>query len=287
MTSSEPIHVVTGAAGGIGFECARRLGHRGALVLADREREPLDAIAAKLAADGYLIEATVVGDLADPGEALALAAALDDRPLGALVHAAGLSPSLADGRTVFDVNLVATDALLRAFLPHAVGGSVAICVASTAGHAVPEPTTRVLRLLDDPDRPALFDALLAATNGAIVHPQVAYALSKLAVIRLCRREAATWGAAGARLLSVSPGLIDTPMGRAELSAEPQVREIVTGSALKRLGTPREIAAAVDWLASPAASYVTGTDVVLDGGALAGAERAAAPAAAAPATGAAA
>lgn len=287
MTTSEPLHVVTGAAGGIGLECARRIGRRGALVLADREPEPLAAVAQRLVADGYEVAQTVCGDLGDPGEALALAGALRERPLGALVHAAGLSPSMADGRTIFDVTLLGADALLRAFQPYATTGSVAVCVASIGGHrlaagrAEPEVGERVLRLLDDPDHPALFDTLLAATNGAIVHPHVAYALSKLAVIRLCRREADRWGEVGARIVSVSPGVVDTPMGRAELMLEPRVRGIVTGSALRRLGFPREIAAAVDWLASPEASYVTGTDLVIDGGAIAGIERSARPSAAGP------
>lgn len=279
MTTSEPLHVVTGASGGIGLECARRIGRRGPLVLADREPEPLAAVADRLVADGYEVERTVCGDLADPGEALALAGALRDRPLGALVHAAGLSPSTADGRTIFDVNLLGTDALLRAFQPYAVAGSVAVCIASIGGHRLTgaeqlREDPRVLRLLDDPDHPALFDTLLAVTNGAIVHPHVAYALSRLAVIRLCRRQARSWGEAGARIVSVSPGVVDTPMGRAELLLEPTARGLVTGSALRRLGYPREVAAAVDWLASPEASYVTGTDLVVDGGAIAGVERAA-------------
>lgn len=281
MSTSAPLHVVTGAAGGIGLECARRLGRRGPLILADREREPLAAVAGRLLADGYAIEELIAGDLADPGEALALAAALRDRPLGTLVHAAGLSPSMADGRTIVDVNLIGTDALLRAFLPYASTGSVAICVASIAGHqarAASEHATspRVLALLDDPDHPALFDTLLAATNGAIVHPQVAYALSKLGVLRLVRRQADLWGEAGARLVSVSPGLIDTPMGRAEIAQDPSVRALAAHAALRRLGGPREVAAAVDWLASPEASYVTGIDLIVDGGATAAAERAAAP-----------
>jgi NAD(P)-dependent dehydrogenase (short-subunit alcohol dehydrogenase family) len=271
MTSTEPIHVVTGAGGAIGFECARRVGHRGPLLLADRDPERLASATARLTLDGFVVEHQVARDLSRPGEALALAGRIGDRPLGALVHAAGLSSSAAGGRTVFDTNLLTTDALLRAFLPSARRGSVAVLVASIAGHA--PLSDRVARLLDDLDHPALFDALLAATDGEIVHPHVAYQLAHAGVIRLCRRAAALWGEQGGRVVSVSPGIVDTAASRASLNDDARLRRLVDGAALGRLGNPREIAAVVDWLVSPEASYVTGSDVVVDGGVSAAAEEA--------------
>lgn len=269
MTSTQPIHVVTGAGGAIGFECARRVGHRGPLLLADRDPEALANATARLTLDGFVVEHQVARDLSRPGEALALAGKLGDRPLASLVHAAGLSPSAAGGRTVFDVNLRTTDALLRAFLPSARAGSVAVCVASIAGHA--QVSDRVLRLLDDLDHPAQFDALLAATDGEIVHPHVAYQLAHVGVIRLCRRAATLWGEQGGRVVSVSPGIVDTADSRASLNDDARLRRLLDGAALGRLGNPREVAAAVDWLVSPEASYVTGSDVVVDGGVSAAAE----------------
>jgi NAD(P)-dependent dehydrogenase (short-subunit alcohol dehydrogenase family) len=71
------------------------------------------------------------------------------------------------------------------------------------------------------------------------------------------------------LVSVSPGIIDTPMGQLEAANEPAMADMVSGSALARQGRPEEVAAVAVFLASDAASFVTGTDVLVDGGAVAG------------------
>jgi NAD(P)-dependent dehydrogenase (short-subunit alcohol dehydrogenase family) len=88
------------------------------------------------------------------------------------------------------------------------------------------------------------------------------------VIRLAKRRSGIWGESGARLLSLSPGVIDTPMGRLEDENEPAMAGMVADSALAREGRPEEIAAVVAFLTSDAASFLTGTDVLVDGGAVA-------------------
>jgi len=92
--------------------------------------------------------------------------------------------------------------------------------------------------------------------------------AKAGVIRLVRRTAASWGRRGARIVSVSPGVVDTPMGTAEIASGNGTEEMAAASALGRAGRPEELAKVIAFLCSDAASYVTGTDVLVDGGTVA-------------------
>lgn len=147
--------------------------------------------------------------------------------LDALVLTAGLSPSMAPGRRIWEVNLLGTARVLDAFEATLAPGSVAVCFASMAGHMVPVPAD-LAATLDDPLSPSFFDDL--ASHGIDPdQPQMAYALSKQAVIRLVRHRAGAWGAKGARLLSLSPGIVDTGMGRLETEHEPAMAQMVATS----------------------------------------------------------
>ena len=94
---------------------------------------------------------------------------------------------------------------------------------------------------------------------------MAYSLAKYGVIRLCQREASAWGARGARIVSLSPGIIQTPMGQQEFDQQPMMATLVAQTPLKRMGQPEEIAAAAAFLLSADASFITGCDMLVDGG----------------------
>jgi NAD(P)-dependent dehydrogenase (short-subunit alcohol dehydrogenase family) len=169
---------------------------------------------------------------------------------------------MAPGRTIFEVNLVGMARLLARVEPIVRDGSVAVCFSSVAGHGVP-PVPEILAVLDDPLSEQFFERLVAA--GIDPDDGLAYPLSKLGVLRMVRRLAPAWGARGARILSLSPGTTDTPMARAEIAAHPIMEDMIKDRPLGRIGQPEEIAAVVGFLTSEGASFMTGSDVLVDGG----------------------
>ncbi len=172
---------------------------------------------------------------------------------------------MARGRQIYEVNLLGTNRVLRAFEAVIGPGSAAVCFSSMAAHLMPF-SAEVDAVLDSPDSPSFFEDLAGVVD--VDDPQMAYVRSKQGVRRLVQLRAAAWGAKGARLLSLSPGIIDTGMGRLEASNEPSMADMVKASALGREARPEEVAAVAAFLTSDAASFLTATDVLVDGGAVA-------------------
>lgn len=266
-TWEKPLAVITGAAGGMGRAIARRLGARYRLVLADVAgvTELRDA----LVEEGYDVALATVADVGDRGSVERLAAAVDEvGTLGTVVHTAGLSPALADWERIVHVNLAGTAHVLDAFLPLARPGGSVICLASVAAHTfVTSP--EIDALLDDPYAPDLTTRLGpllgdTATTG-FSYKVRAYGASKRGTLRLVERRVRDWAQQGARIVSISPGTVLTPMGRREHEANPLAAATADVTPLRRRGTPTDIAAAVDFLASDLAGYITGTDIRVDGG----------------------
>ncbi len=271
MTS---VSIVTGAAGAMGGACAHRLADGVDILLLSDVNEPaLDAAAAEIERHGGARVELVVADLGAVDAATRLAARAGE--LGtfrALVHTAGLSPAMAGWQDILRVDLVGVARLLDAFLPLVEPSSVAVCVASIAGHlGAFDPAMDAL--LDDALAPDLEHRFLDAC-GPDPDSGATYRLAKRAVIRLCEQAAIGWGARGGRVVSLSPGLIDTEMGRLELEHNPikhWMAEVTPVSVGRRTetavlpGRVEDIAAAVAFVASDAAAFVSGCDLRVDGG----------------------
>lgn len=264
-TSARPDHplaVVIGA-GGLGMAVARRLalGHR--VLLADVNGEAAEERAAQMRVEGC-DAAAIACDVTDRAAVAALAQAVAERGgFRALVYVAGLSPSAAGFHAILRVNLMGAARVCEALLPLAATGSAALLISSLAAHGY-KPAPEVAELLKDASAEDLADRAFAAMGEQAI-PQLAYPVSKWGMNLYARRHAAAWGARGARILSLSPGLIATPMGAIEFAKSPGKRAMYEKSPLARECTMLEIADVAEFLVSPRASFISGTDVLVDGG----------------------
>ena len=141
---------------------------------------------------------------------------------------------MADARTVIEVDLVGSVRVADAVFPLVEPGSSAILFGSIAGYSDVDPA--IEKLLCDP----LADGLFGTLEQALGHPidsATAYVLAKRGVMRLTERLATPWGAKGGRVVAISPGLIDTAMGRLELERQPIIPQMVELTPVKRPESP--------------------------------------------------
>jgi len=258
--------VITGA-GGMGTAIARRLGPGRRVLLADISETTLERVSTQLRDEGHDV-ATQRVDIADEGSVRALAETA--RTIGRfrfLVHTAGLSPVQAPPERIVQVDVVGTALVLDAFLPLAEAGSVAVCIASMAA-AMAQLPPEVEQLLATV--PARQLAHLPVFDPQQLRPEAAYAIAKRANQLRVAAAALAWGERGARVVSISPGIIATPMAQQELASPhgETMRAMIASSPVRRIGTPDDIAALVEFLVSPAASFITGSDILIDGGVVA-------------------
>lgn len=261
--SSNVVHVVTGAGRGMGLACARHLASSGGhLVVADVS--PIDP--SQFGAEDVT---AVVCDITSDDQVLELARVCGAiGPIRSFVHAAGVSPTMGDAHLMFAVDLAGPARLVAALEPLMAPGGAGVLFASMAAHltATGDPGS-VREILADPMAPGAEDRFVTADKIA-GDSSMAYGWAKRGVIELVRRSAAPWGKRGARINSVSPGMIDTPMGRQEADAHPMMAVLLEGTPMARLGSDDDLVGVVSFLLSDQASFVTGTDLIVDGGVVA-------------------
>jgi len=265
--NTDKISIVIGAASGMGEACARRLAGQGILLLADINPHRLDALAGELGSKGAKIE-TAFCDVSDKESIVSLVNRCEK--LGQfkiLVDADGMAPAQCDDwKCIMLVNLVGMALVLEAFLPLANPGASVVCIASVAGHQCPV-IPEVDEFLDNPLQPNFLELItpviedLGRTYGHL--KALSYLLSKRGVHRLIKNQATYWHARGTRINSVSPGMVKSPMGSQQV--EVTVKAVNDMTLWKRMGTPDEIAGPVSFLCSDEASFISGSDIIIDGG----------------------
>jgi NAD(P)-dependent dehydrogenase (short-subunit alcohol dehydrogenase family) len=186
--------VITGGAGGMGLASAWALAGRGLLLLVDIDEGQLQEARSMLSAQGASVE-TLQCDVTSPADVAAVAAdrVRDSGRFRCLVHTVGVSPEMADARSVIEVDLVGSVRITDALFPLVEPGSSAILFGSIAGYSDVDPA--IEKLLCDP----LADGLFATVEQALCQPMdsaTAYVLAKRGVMRLAERLATPWGAKG-------------------------------------------------------------------------------------------
>lgn len=264
ITRSDLPNAVVVGAGGLGMAIARRMAQQHRVILADIDETLAMRQAAALVDEGG--EALAMQcDVTDAASVATLAGIVEENGgFRALIHVAGLSIAANDFRAILNVNLRGPALVAASLLPLASPGSCAVVISSMAAH-LSQPDAVAHQLLSEPLHNDLTDLLAEHLGPDSATPATAYALSKSGLLMLARHKAAEWGQRGARIVSLSPGMIATPMGRGAYAESPNKARMFAKSPLQREGVMHEIADAVEFLISPRAAFISGTDLLVDGG----------------------
>lgn len=253
----------------MGRATAKIVGRDHTVVLADNRADRLDTAIAELS--GLGVPATAVHcDVTDPAAVGALfetAARLGG--IASVIHTAGVSPSMGDADYVMRTNALGTVNVNEAFFAIAGEGSVIVNVASMAAYLMPEELIPAAQFpLALTDAPAFADAMRAAYAIAPEEARsgMSYAVSKGFVKWYTSSQAERFNTRGLRIVSVSPGSVDTEMGK--LEADAGAGAMVADFAVPRWGKAEEMAELFAFCASDRAGYLTGTDILNDGGVVA-------------------
>lgn len=258
--------IVVVGAGSIGQAIARRVGVGKHVLLADVRRDNADAAAAVLENAGYEVSVATV-DVASRAAVHALAdeaTALGD--VGGLIHAAGVSPTQASPATILKVDLYGTALVLEEFGGVIARGGAGVVVASQSGHRLTPLTVEQNKALATTPVDELL-GLPFLQPDQVTDSLHAYQISKRGNSLRVMAEAVRWGRRGARVNTISPGIVVTPLAKDELGGPRGAgyRRMIEVSAAGRAGTPDEVGTVGALLMGPDGGFITGSDFLMDGG----------------------
>ena len=261
-----PDVIVVIGAGSIGQAIARRVGVGKHVLLADLRPENADAAARILSDAGFEVStATVNVSSREQVQALVrTATALGD--IVGVIHAAGVSPTQASPATILAVDLYGTALVLEEFGNVIARGGSGVVIASMSGHRLPPLTAEQNAALATTPTDELL-ALPMLQPNQVTESLHAYQISKRANALRVMAEAVRWGKRGARVNTISPGIIFTPLDRDELTGPRGAgyRRMIELSPAGRGGTPDEVGAVGALLMGPDGAFITGSDILMDGG----------------------
>jgi NAD(P)-dependent dehydrogenase (short-subunit alcohol dehydrogenase family) len=258
--------VVVIGAGSIGQAIARRIGADKHVLLADLRLETAEA-AAKILADAGFTTSTAAVDVSSRESVEALVAgAVAIGEISGMIHAAGVSPSQASAAAILAVDLYGTALLLETFGAVIARGGAGIVIASQSGHRLPALTPEQdAALATTPVEELLVLPMLQPDR--VTDPLNAYQIAKRGNALRVRAEAVRWAKRGARVNTISPGIIMTPLARDELNGPRGAgyRRMLALSPAGRAGTPDEVATVAALLMGRDGAFITGSDILMDGG----------------------
>jgi NAD(P)-dependent dehydrogenase (short-subunit alcohol dehydrogenase family) len=259
------VTVVIGA-GQIGQAIARRVSAGKHVLLADLHQASADAAAEVLADAGFDVSTAAV-DVSSRESVHALAEAAAARgDITGVVHAAGVSPSQAPPEVILAVDLYGTALVLEEFGTIIAPGGSAVVIASQSGHRLgPLTAEQDAALATTPADELLSLPMLQPDE--VTDSLHAYQLAKRGNSLRVMAEAVRWGRRGARVNTISPGIIITPLARDELTGPrgEGYRRMLELSPAGRAGTPDEVGTVGALLMGPDGAFITGSDFLMDGG----------------------
>jgi len=258
--------IVVVGAGSIGQAIVRRVAAGKQILLADIRQENADA-AAKVLFDAGFNVSTATVDVSSRASVHALVeAATKLGEISGVIHAAGVSPSQAPPETILKVDLYGTALVLEEFGNVIARGGAGVVIASQSGHRLPGLSTEQNTLLATTPVEELL-GLPMLQPDQIKDSLHAYQISKRGNSLRVMAEAVRWGKRGARVNTISPGIIITPLANDELKGPrgPGYRRMLEVSAAGRAGTPDEVGTVGALLMGPEGAFITGSDFLMDGG----------------------
>ena len=258
--------IVVVGAGFIGQAIARRVGAGKHLVLANLTDKASSDAAEALADAGFDVSPCAVDISSRESVQALLHTAKGLGEIKGLVQAAGVSPSQAPIDVILKVDLYGTALLLELFGDVIAPGGSGVVISSQSGHRLPALTPEQDTLLATTPAEELL-ALDMLQPGQVKDTLHAYQLSKRSNSLRVMAEAVRWGRRGARINTISPGIIMTPLARDELNGPRGAgyRRMIDQCAVKRAGTSDEVGNVAAMLMGPDGSFITGSDILMDGG----------------------